>query len=178
MRALAIYNTRGMVAPLEMLRKRHLEHCDLFIHCGNSMVDYQNEFIEGYVVIKGSDDFDQHFLRDYMIETYDQRILIVNNIDYRAQDGFERLTEFVKSLYDRITIVICAAKEHGYSSMVDDIIYVCPGDANLKNENSYVIIETDEEGTQVNIFDIDTSELKNSNYFPLPKKIPESVENS
>lgn len=171
MRTLALYNTRGMVAPLELLRKRHLEHCDLFVHCGNSMVDYTNEFIAGYVVIRGNDDFEQHFLRDYVIDVENQRILIMNNIEYRGEEGPSRLANFVESLQDKMDIVICATKPHGYSEERNGVIYVCPGDSNIPAENTYAIIENDEVGTRVSLFKIDTGELKNTSLYENLKEV-------
>lgn len=165
MRALVIYNTRGMVAPLETLRNRHLEHCDLFIHCGNSMVDYQNEFIEGYVVIQGSSDFETHFLRDYVFEIDNQRMLIINNIDYRGEQGLAKLKTFVHDLYDKMTIVVCAFNTMSTAVVENGTLYVAPGDANEKYANTYVIIETDDAGIYVNTFDILSGELKATKYF-------------
>ncbi|MGL5042804.1 MAG: hypothetical protein ACRC6X_06895 [Culicoidibacterales bacterium] len=165
MRTLVVYNTRGMVAPLDLLRKRHLEHCDLFVHCGNTMVDYTNEFIAGYVVIRGNDDFDQHFLRDYVIEVEDKRLLIMNNIDFRGEEGLTRLSGFVEFLADKMDIVICATQQDGSAFVKNGILYVCPGDANVPQINTYAIIETEETGTRVSHFDIGTGELKKTKFF-------------
>ena len=165
MRALVLYNTRGMVAPLDILRKRHLEHCDLFIHCGNSMVDYQNEYIEGYVVIRGGDDFETHFLRDYVFEIDNQRLLIINNIDYRGERGLARLQTFVESLYDKMSIVVCPFTEFATSQSINGTIYIAPGDASNKLSNTYAIIETENDGVRVNTFTIDTGDLKSSLFY-------------
>jgi len=165
MRALVVYNTRGMVAPLEILRSRHLEHCDLFIHCGNSMVDYQNEFIEGYVVIQGSDDFETHFLRDYVFEVDSQRMLIINNIDYRGESGLDNLEKFVHSLYDKMTIVVCAYTSVATSTRIDNTLYVAPGDASNDKNSTYSIIETEDEGIRINTFDIISGELQSTVFY-------------
>ncbi|GBU10490.1 phosphoesterase [Erysipelotrichaceae bacterium] len=170
MRALALYNTRGMVAPLELLRKRHLEHCDIFIHCGNSMVDYTNEFISGYITIRGNDDFEQHYLRDYILTIEEQKILIMNNIEYRGQDGPRRLAEFVTSLDDTMSIVICATRVAPYSELLNNVLYVCPGDASERLVNSYAIIETEDDGIRVSFFDITSGALKNTVLYPIEKR--------
>ena len=159
-----------MVGPLELLRNRHLEHCDLFVHCGNSMVDYQNEFIAGYVVIRGGDDFENHFLRDYILDIENQKILMINNIDYRGTHGLERLVTFVQGLYDKMSIVICATNDKGYSHMLRDTLYVCPGNANDMSEQTYVIIETEEDGIRVSFFDIETGDLRKMDYHELTNK--------
>jgi len=165
MRTLVLYNTRGMVAPLELLRNRHLEHCDLFVHAGNSMVDYQNEYIDGYLIIQGPDDFETHFLRDYMFDVENQRILIINNIEYRGKKGLKSLVKFVNSLYDKITIVICAFADSSTSFKHKNTIYVSPGDASLTGTSTYIIIETETTGVRINTFDIQSGDLQATEFY-------------
>jgi len=165
MRTLILYNTRGMVAPLEILRNRHLEHCDLFVHAGNSMVDYQNEYIDGYLIIQGNDDFETHFLRDYMFEIENQRILIINNIEYRGEKGAKALTKFVNALYDKVTIVICAFADSSVSFKYKNTVYISPGDASLASSNTYVIVEPELDGVRVNTFNIQSGDLKKTEFY-------------
>lgn len=165
MRILALYNTRGMVGPLETLRTRHLEHCDLFVHCGNSMVDYQNEFIAGYVVIRGGDDFENRFLRDYILEIEGYNVLMMNNLEYRGKDGIERVSTFVDELFDKIDIVLCATQTAPSSQMIDNVLYISPGDASDAYYDTYAIIETEEEGIRVSFFNIETGALFKMDYY-------------
>jgi len=165
MRTLILYNTRGMVAPLELLRQRHLEHCDLFVHAGNSMVNYQNDYIDGYLIIQGADDFETHFLRDYMFEVENQRMLIINNIEYRGTKGVKTLAKFVNSLYDKVTIVICAFAESTASFQHKNTLYISPGDASVSGANTYVIIETELEGIRINTFGIQDGDLKATEFY-------------
>lgn len=169
MRILAIYNTRGMVGPLEALRTRHLEHCDLFVHCGNSLLPYTNEYISGYVVIRGIDDFDAHFLRDFIIDIYDKKILIINNFEFRGKKGLQRLHKFVLSLQEKISVVICATTDMYAVQQIQGILYVSPGDANENSIHTYAVIDSSDEEYMINFFDITTSQLKYSKVFKIEK---------
>ncbi|TLG71764.1 YfcE family phosphodiesterase [Culicoidibacter larvae] len=159
MRILAVYNTRGQVAALEKIRDRHLEHCDLFVHCGNAMVSYDNEYIQGYVVVSGPNDFDPHFLRDYILDVEGRRILIVNGYQQDIKNGLIHMYNFAKQFH--ADVVIFGASPQPIISEYQGMVLISPGEATNEFDTamkSYAIIDLEEQ-IRVNIFDIDSGDL-------------------
>ncbi|MDE5052280.1 metallophosphoesterase family protein [Niallia taxi] len=74
-----------------MLKARHQEEADLFLHCGDSELPIDDKAISGYVVFQGNCDYFSQYPEDSIQEMNGKKLLMVHGHLYGVKSSVSRL---------------------------------------------------------------------------------------
>lgn len=141
MKLLVMSDTHGDAEVIKMVRQRHLD-VDAVIHCGDSELPYDHEYLDGVKRVRGNCDRDTRYPEEELFNVSGKKVFVVHghlfnvkstmmNLNYRAKE-----LEAEAVFFGHSHVLGC--------ELLDNVLFVNPGSL-LKPrgiaEKSYVIVE-------------------------------------
>ncbi|MCU9614051.1 metallophosphoesterase [Caldibacillus lycopersici] len=141
MKVLICSDSHGLTNELMEVKKKHQE-VDVYIHCGDSELDFNDPAIQGYQVVRGNCDYGNDFPEQLMVDLGKDKLFVTHGHLYQVKSSLMSLK--YKALENQATIV-CFGHSHilGFE-MMEGILFINPGSIHLPRmpkEKTYVVLE-------------------------------------
>ncbi|WP_026693736.1 metallophosphoesterase [Peribacillus kribbensis] len=160
MKALIMSDSHGLEDEVILLKERH-QDADLFIHCGDSELDFGHEALKSLEYVKGNCDFDSRFPEVISHKFGDYQFLITHghlfnvkmtlmNLQYKAEE--------------EEADIICFGHSHiAGSELIDGRLFINPGSIRLPKgirEKTYVLLEAENRDVSVSFYTLEGKPLE------------------
>ena len=145
MKLLVMSDTHGDAEIIKQVRERHMD-VDTIIHCGDSELPYDHEYLQGIKRVRGNCDRDTRYPVEEQFDVSEKRIFVTHghlfNVKSTTMNIFYRAKELEADLvfFGHSHVLGC--------ELLDNVLFVNPGSL-LKPrgiaEKSYVIVESENE---------------------------------
>lgn len=169
---LVVSDSHGMTEELAKIRERHLQGCDLMIHCGDSQLAAVDPAISGFVTVRGNCDMDSRFPYEAINETNGRRIYVTHGHKYAVKASLMNLYYRAQEVKADI---VCFGHSHVLGAeVINGILFLNPGSILFPrgcHEQTYVILDLQDEKVMMSVFEQTGKELTAlSRQFTLSKK--------
>lgn len=141
-KVLIISDSHGLTKELEVIRKRHLDHVDLMIHCGDSQLPSSHKSMEGYLTVMGNCDYDGGYPLETITEISGKKIFITHGHKYSVKTSLMNLKYKAEEVGADI---VCFGHSHVLGAeKAGGILFLNPGSIRLPREpieKTYMILE-------------------------------------
>jgi uncharacterized protein len=154
-KVLVISDSHGLTTELSLIREKHKDEVDLFLHCGDSELSSNNSALEGYLVVRGNCDFDEDFPEELVQKVGKWKILMTHGHRYQVKSTLTSLSYRAEELEARIVLF-----GHSHilgAEMLNGILFLNPGSIRLprlRKEKTYCILEIIDDKIILNVYDI------------------------
>ncbi len=131
---------------LDYIRKQH-PNASAYIHCGDSSLP--NELMDGFVTVKGNNDFGGDYPLFQVVDVYGTRIYV----EHRHDCGMDRYRTLYKRAKEEDCSIVCFGHIHHYvCEYYKGMLFVNPGSLLYNRDDyshTYAIIHVNEEEVTV-----------------------------
>ncbi|MED4037515.1 metallophosphoesterase [Niallia taxi] len=156
MKVLIVSDSHGLVNELQVLKERHKEEAELFLHCGDSELPIDDKAISGYVVVQGNCDYYAKYPEETIQEVNGKKLLMVHGHLYGVKSSVSRLLYRAKEVGAQIA---CFGHSHYLGmEMIEDVLFINPGSLRLprgRMEKTYVILSVEDKTLKTEVYDFD-----------------------
>lgn len=169
---LIVSDSHGLKNELMEIKKRHGHEVDAMIHCGDSELTITDEALDGFIVVRGNCDFDDHFSKEYIKDFNGFKFYITHGHLYSIKSTLMKLNYRAKELNAQI---ICFGHSHMLGAeIIDGKLFINPGSIRKprgRKEKTYVILELEDQQAVVRVFDLENGEIEHlKQIFHVPVK--------
>ncbi|MBL4951203.1 metallophosphoesterase [Neobacillus sp. YIM B02564] len=158
-KVLIVSDSHGLTKELEVIRERHSQEVDLFIHCGDSQLMPDHKAITGYLTVAGNCDFG-----DYPLELFPniagKKFYITHGHHYSVKSSLMKLKFKAQEVNADI---VCFGHSHVLGAeVVDGTLFVNPGSIRLPRghfDKTYVILELNNDSVSMKVYEVNGREL-------------------
>lgn len=133
-------DNHGAISPLELIPLKY-PNIKTKIHCGD--VELPPQYLEGYDVISGNNDFSGDYPDTLIVEVDNIRILVIHGHQYY----FDRLEKLAKRAINNHCQVVCFGHTHVFEEkLVNGVLCINPGSLRYNRdgtEPSYAYVQYD-----------------------------------
>lgn len=169
MKVLIVSDSHGMVSELGVVKKRHENEVDLFLHCGDSELSANEAVLDGYITVQGNCDYDDRYPTETIQEIAGKKIFLTHGHLYGVKSSINNLLYKAKEVEADIA---CFGHSHFLGmEVVDGVLFINPGSLRLprgRAEQTYVILTIESDRFVTEVYDFHKGllpELKSE--FPL-----------
>lgn len=158
-RILIMSDSHGLTSELQTIKSRH--EVDHYIHVGDSELETNSPFIEGYQSVSGNCDWNATFPNNIYIDEGGIRIFVTHGHLYGVKSSLLKL-QYAATEND--AQIICFGHSHIlYCEKIDNRIYINPGSLRLPRnypKPTYVIVSWEnKEAIHVTYYHVDGEEV-------------------
>ncbi|WP_141431958.1 metallophosphoesterase family protein [Bacillus sp. 03113] len=161
MRILIVSDSHGLDSELSKLRDRHRDEVELFIHCGDSELAYDDKELNGYVKVRGNCDYDSRFPNEVLEDVGGFKLFATHGHLYSVKSSLMKLSYRAKELNAAIA---CFGHSHELGAeLIDNILFINPGSIRLprgRKEKTYVILDIVGNKLLLHVYDIQGGEIE------------------
>lgn len=162
---LIVSDSHGLTNELTMILQRHSD-VDAAIHCGDSELEVNAPYLQGYTVVKGNCDWQGTFPEVTHIEMGELKILVTHGHLYDIKSTMLPIQYLGM---EQEADVICFGHSHvAYAEVVEGRLYLNPGSIRLPKRYpvaTYAIVEWNKpEAVTVRFYEIDGTEITDFPY--------------
>ncbi|EOR25486.1 metallophosphoesterase [Niallia alba] len=154
MKILIVSDSHGLVSELGVLKKRHEEDVDLFLHCGDSELSASEEVMAGYITVQGNCDYEDRYPTETIQEIARKKIFLTHGHLYGVKSSLNNLLYKAKEMGANIA---CFGHSHFLGmEVVDDVLFINPGSLRLprgRKEQTYVILTIESNRFVTEVYD-------------------------
>lgn len=167
MKIVMVSDSHTDTQSLSLIRDRHLQEAQLFIHCGDSQLPAHHPALTGFLTVCGNCDFDRHLLNDQLENLSPQdRLFMTHGHLYDVKYSLQRLYYKARELEANI---VCYGHSHCIGAeMIDGILFINPGSVLLPRntkEKTYAMLTLTEPALEVSFFEVQTGKRLSSHKF-------------
>ena len=144
-----VSDSHGLTKELQSIAARHKTKEK--IHCGDSELQVDSEYMAPYQTVKGNCDWNADFPEEQLIEMDGLKIYVTHGHLYGVKSSLLQLQYRAEELGADI---VCFGHSHiAYAEKIGDILYINPGSIRYPNRTkkpSYVALSWDDR-TNVNV---------------------------
>ena len=141
MKLLVMSDTHGDAEVIKRVRERHND-VDFFIHCGDSELSYDHDFLSDMKRVRGNCDRDTHFPDELSFKVSGKKIFVTHGHLFNVKSTTINLFYRAKEL--EADVVFFGHSHVLGCELVDNVLFVNPGSL-LKprgiEDKSYTIVE-------------------------------------
>ena len=129
---------------LQEIKNRHPE-CDLFIHCGDSMMPPTDEQMQGYLAVMGNNDFMYDYKSEQLINVDDKCIWVTHGDNDRVKYERHLDTLFYRAKERQADIVMFGHTHVERAEMIEGTLFLNPGSCRYTGINgvpTYMTLST------------------------------------
>lgn len=159
-----VSDSHGLTKELRTITERH-ETKDK-IHCGDSELQVNAEFIVPYQTVKGNCDWNANFLEEKIMEIDGLKIYVTHGHLYGVKSSLQKLQYRAEEVGADI---VCFGHSHiAYAEKIGDILYINPGSIRYPNRTkkpTYVALTwEDKANVKVQFYHINGKEITDFPY--------------
>lgn len=154
MNYLVLSDSHGDREIIQNVYNQFKEKVDLFIHCGDSELPASDPLWKDIFVVQGNCDYDEEYKKEQLIETSEDRILVVHGHLYQVNFTMTPLELRAKEL--QASIVLFGHTHKLGCEYIDSTLYLNPGSISQPRGlpyKSFAIIESTEVFFRVDYYD-------------------------
>ena len=151
MKVVVVSDNHGRLEPIEKILELHRD-ADLFIHCGDS--EFPPDFLQGYVCVRGNNDYYCGFPDQKIIEMGGHRMLIVHGHHHLYLGRLDVLQS--KAIRQGCDFVFYGHTHIFSVQERDGVVMINPGALSRNRDGtppSYAVVTIDEDGYKVERID-------------------------
>ncbi|PLT30200.1 metallophosphoesterase [Peribacillus deserti] len=161
MKALIISDSHGLIDELTELKIRHKD-ADVFIHCGDSELDFGHEALDGFQYVRGNCDFDSRFPKSISKEMLGYRFFVTHGHLYNVKMTLMNLSYQAE---EEQAEIVCFGHSHiAGSEMIGGRLFINPGSIRLPKgirDKTYVLLDMQSRHVTVQFYSMDGNLIKN-----------------
>lgn len=135
--------------------QRYQNEVDLFLHCGDSEFDYDNEELQHFVKVRGNCDCDERYPLSECIDIEAITIMLTHGHYFYVGSSRQRLAQAAKD--QNASIAIYGHTHLAKYEVVDGVLCINPGSIaqsrDLNMPNSYAILEKMQQNITLTYYD-------------------------
>lgn len=158
-----VSDSHGLKDELAMIKKRHQGEADAFIHCGDSELDYESEWMEGFRRVQGNCDFDTNYPNEVDFLLDNVKFYVTHGHQYRVKSTLMPLSYRAEEVGADI---VCFGHSHfATAEKVGNTLLINPGSINQPRgrlEKTYAKLTwEDNSHFHVQFLDLEGNEVPN-----------------
>lgn len=129
------------------------QDADVFFHCGDSELSYNDDHFNDMIRVKGNCDFDNDFEHDIIVNLDDRKVFITHGHLYDIKTSLAKVSE--KAQETGVDFVFFGHSHLLGAEVINDVLFLNPGSLTLPrggNDKSYATIEWEEDEEDMTVF--------------------------
>jgi uncharacterized protein len=159
-RVLVVSDSHGLTTELNVLRERHLDEVELFIHCGDSELMPDDPAISGYLTVLGNCDFGGGYPLETTAEAGGRKFFLTHGHRYSVKSSLLNLKYKAKEVNADI---VCFGHSHILGAeVIEGTLFLNPGSIRLPRERfekTYVILDLHGDTIKMSVFESNGNEI-------------------
>jgi uncharacterized protein len=120
-----VSDSHGLQGELRMIKDRHQNEAEAFIHCGDSELDYHSDEMTGFHKVRGNCDFDRNYQEDIDFSVGEMKFFVTHGHLYNVKMNLMSLSYRADEVRAQI---VCFGHSHlAGAEKVGEKLFINPG---------------------------------------------------